>query len=147
MKPIKSFLRQWITGRRARAISYENALGRVRRGAEYLDEVDAGWYRRVDADTLELSNGQSCVLGQLHGEFRMGLSRARLLDFSSAPRANQSPVDFGFQCVGGVDGMLQEQDYVYLNRAWQAVIRERQADDVPAGITSETTGDPVPAVL
>lgn len=129
MPSLKAWFLQWQRARRARRISLEYAQTRVGRGADYLDEVDPGWHRRVDPDTLELSSGSSCILGQLHGDFRMGLSRSQLINLSSAPRASLSPVSYGFQCVSGVDDAAQDRDYAYLNQAWQAAVRQRRADD------------------
>jgi hypothetical protein len=140
MSFLKNRFLQWWRARRARRISLEYAQERVRRGATYLDDVDPGWHRRVDPTTLELSSGSSCVLGQLHGDFRMGLSRAHLINLSSAPRASLSPVSYGFQCVSDVDDMAQDRDYTYLNQAWHEAVRRRYADDVAAGVEPSDGG-------
>jgi hypothetical protein len=139
--------RQWWQARRARRISLSYARSRVQRGADYLDEFDPGWHRRVDPHTLELSSGSSCILGQLHGDFRMGLSRSHLINLSSAPRASLSPVSYGFQCVNGVSDEAQEQDYRYLNRAWREAVQQRQANDTvadgePGGETVDRAASP-----
>lgn len=124
--------RDWWVTRRTRHVSREGARTRVQRGAEFLDSVDAEWYRRVDPHTLELSSGSSCILGQLHGDFRMGLSRSQLINLSSAPSASLSPVAYGFQCVHGVSEDAQDRDYHYLNQAWREAVRQRQAADAAA---------------
>lgn len=129
MPSLKARFLQWWRGRRARRISLEYARTRVERGADYLDEVDPGWHRRVDPDTLELSSGSSCILGQLHGDFRMGLSRSQIINLSSAPRTSLSPVSYGFQCVNDVDEADEDRDYAYLNQAWQEAVQKRQAAD------------------
>jgi len=109
-----------------RQITPEAARQRVARGAAYLDEVDPDWWQRLDAAVLELSHGQSCVLGQLHGGFEHGLSRAAILNMGSAPRASLSPVALGFLCVQGVAAEGQAHDYALLNAAWQdEIIRRR----------------------
>ena len=77
----------WWQARRTQRITEGAVQERVQRGAAYLDDVDPGWHRRVNANTLELEDGRHCVLGQLHGEFRLGLGRSRLISLSSAPRA------------------------------------------------------------
>jgi len=142
MPSLKDWFLQWRRARRARRISLEDARTRVERGAAYLDEIDPGWHRRVDPDTLELSSGSSCILGQLHGDFRMGLSRSQLIDLSSAPRASLSPVSYGFQCVSGVDDAAQDRDYAYLNQAWQEAVQQRQVDDtVPEEEGAKETRD------
>jgi hypothetical protein len=119
----------WWASRRTRQITEEKVEERVQRGAEYLDDVDPGWHRRVNADALELEDGQHCVLGQLHGEFRLGLGRSRVLTLSSAPRASLSPVAYGFKCVEGVSEKWQARDYKLLTEAWQKAVRMRTIDD------------------
>lgn len=123
---------RWRTRRRIASITPAYARQRVRRGATYLDDLDPDWHRRVDPDTLELANGQACVLGQLHGDFRMGLGRAQILNLTSAPRPSLSPVAYGFQCLQRVPDAAQDRDYDLLNRAWQEAIRERQRRDFDA---------------
>lgn len=149
---MKHRIKQWLRARRARQVTYVNAQERVARGARFLDERDPGWYQRVNPVTLELADGQSCVLGQLHGDFRLGLSRSLLLNFSSAPRASLSPVSHGFKCVSGVAEAVQDKDYELLNRAWRAAVRERRASDsavAPAGAVEhgQAVGQPGGAVL
>ena len=43
---------------------------RVLKGAHYLDDVAPGWYWRVDPDTIDLTSGDKCVLGQVFGYYR-----------------------------------------------------------------------------
>lgn len=124
-------IRDWWHSRRTRRISGEAVRERVQRGAAYLDEVDPGWHRRVDVETLELGDGQQCVLGQLHGEFRLGLGRSHLLTLSSAPRTSLSPVAYGFKCVNGVSDEWQARDYDLLTAAWRSAVRQRQQADAP----------------
>jgi hypothetical protein len=121
----------WWESRRTRQITEEKVRERVRRGAEYLDDMDPGWHRRVDADTLELEDGQHCVLGQLHGDFRLGLGRSHVLTLSSAPRSSLSPVAYGFKCVEGVSDEWEARDYELLTQAWRAAVRSRTAGDLP----------------
>ena len=138
--------RDGLARRRRRAITPEAAWQRAARGAAYLDEVDPGWYRQVDVRTMELGDASCCVLGQLHGDFRIGLSRSRLLSMGSAPRANLSPVHFGFLCVSHPDPAWQEQDYRYLNRAWQQEVWHRQ--EGPAWpLSEEPVADPERAAV
>lgn len=144
MKQLVQQFRQWMRDRRARRVSYAYARTRVQRGAAYLDDIDPEWYRRVDAETLELSSGSSCVLGQLHGDFRRGLSRSQLINMSSAPRASLSPVSYGFKCVHGVSDEVQEQDYAHLSRAWQDAVRQRQAADEVSVSVDATPADRPP---
>lgn len=126
MRSLPKLLEDWREQRRARHITFAQARQRALRGATYLDEIDPDWFWHVDPDTLELGNGNACVLGHLHGSFLTGLTRLNLVSFNSPARLNLSPVEMGFLCVRGVCEALQEQDYVYLNEAWQELIRQRQ---------------------
>ena len=121
-------LRNWWQARRTRRITEEKVRERVQQGAAYLDEMDPGWHRQVDPNTLELGSGRQCVLGQLHGEFRLGLGRSRLISLSSAPRASLSPVAYGFKCVEGVSGEWQARDYELLTAAWRNAVLARTVD-------------------
>ena len=136
----------WWHGRHTQQITPEHARERVQRGADYLDSVDPEWYRRVNSDTLELEDGKHCVLGQLHGEFRLGLGRSHLITMSSAPRASLSPVAYGFKCVDNVPDEWQAYDYDLLNEAWKEAVRTRQEAD--PFLTDEelvaASGDSVP---
>jgi len=42
-----------------------NAAEAVANGAQLLDERYPGWYRKINLDELEISNGCSCICGQL----------------------------------------------------------------------------------
>lgn len=141
-------MKEWIVqrrhARRAGMITPVSARERARRGAAYLDDVASGWTSHVDSTSLNLADGESCVLGQLHGSFSLGLGRAGLFSLSSAPRGSFSPVDLGFHCVQGVPDMLQEKDHVNLTRAWREEIArrrpstrqdlQRRGEEVPAPV-------------
>ena len=113
--------------RRALTVTLDAARLRVARGATFLDADDPGWPLRLNAATLELSDGAHCVLGQLHGGFRTGLLRARVLDLSSAPLASLSPVGLGFQARSDLGEEIEALDYAFLNRAWREALEERGA--------------------
>jgi len=128
--------------RRVRTVTIDVARARVKRGAAYLDDADDGWHTRLNPATLELADGAHCVLGQLHGGFRTGLLRARILDLSSAPLASLSPVDLGFQARRDLGDEIEALDYTFLNRAWREEL-DRRRDRAPA--TAPTVSAPVQA--
>ncbi len=118
--------------RRVAALTPDAARARAVRGADLLDDRDPGWAARVDPDALSLADGQACVLGQLWGEYRHGLGRARVIDLSSAPGRFVSPIDLGFQAVGDLGEAAQALDYALLTRAWRdEVERRRPVGDAP----------------
>ena len=114
--------------RRLAAITLDAAKARARRGAAILDDHDPGWTDRVDPGSLALGDGAACVLGQLWGEYRTGLGRARVIDLSSAPTRFVSPVDLGFQAVSGLGDAAEDLDYALLTRAWRALLAERTGE-------------------
>lgn len=140
-----SWIRRLWQSRRVQRISLANARRRVDRGAEFLDDADPGWYRRVDVGSLELDSGEHCVLGQLHGDFRLGLGRSDLINLSSAPRASLSPVAYGFQCVQGVPEEEQARYYAFLTEAWHEAIAARVERDA-VGDGHAGAAPPAPAV-
>ncbi len=130
--------------RRTLTVTLDAARQRVRQGAAYLDEADPGWHTRLNPATLELADGTHCVLGQLHGGFRNGLLRARVLDLSSAPLASLSPVGLGFQARCDLGEEIEALDYAYLNRAWREALRVRRGSPtVPEAKDDGTTRAPV----
>lgn len=129
-KVTPTFIAMWLFSLlrpREPEISLQAASARAGRGAAYLDDVDPGWHERIDLDDLALASGTSCVLGQLHGDFRFGLGRSRLVNFTSAPRASLSPITYGFMCVDTASETDRVRDYELLDSAWIDEIRLRQA--------------------
>ena len=115
-----------LVARRPRPVTLEDARARAARGAAFLDGTDPGWHARVRPGALALADGQACVLGQLHGEFRLGLFRARLFDGSSARVSFVSPVDLGFYSRSELDEAAEALDYAFLTRAWREEVGRRQ---------------------
>lgn len=135
MKVIATAVKDWIMSRRearrAGLVTAAAARERVGRGALYLDDVAPGWVEQIDVYSLNLADGDACVLGQLHGSFSIGLGRAGLFSLSSAPRASFSPVDLGFHCVQGVGKALQEEDHMNLTEVWREEIGRRRPASRP----------------
>lgn len=127
---LRAFRQRLAARRHARqlaAITLDAARARAARGAAFLDDADPGWFARIDPGRLELADGQACVLGQLHGGYRLGLGRARVLNLSSAPLASASPVDLGFQAVRHLGADVEDLDYAFLTRAWHECLADRSA--------------------
>ena len=126
LNAIKERVLDVLEARRARRITLTYARERAARGAAYLDQVMPGWYRRINADQLDMGNGLTCILGQLYGSFAAGLTGCHLINPSTAPRTSISPVFLGLLSVQGVCEALQEQDYENLNQAWLEEVNGRQ---------------------
>lgn len=86
-------------------------------GADLLDRVRPGWADKIDVETLDLSSCTRCVLGQMYGDYDIGL-RALW------------PVG-----LGGLLGFAQRHGFVpyspgrgaELQAEWTELIRERRA--------------------
>ena len=123
-------LRRRRQSRRLAALTLDAARGRAARGAELLDDQDPGWAARIDPGALALGDGAACVLGQLWGEYRRGLGRARVIDLSSAPTRFVSPVDLGFQAASDLGDAAEDLDYTLLTRAWREQLAARVGNAV-----------------
>lgn len=123
---LRAYLARSRRQRLAARVSPGWAARRAREGAAFLDGADPGWAARIDPGSLVLADGQACVLGQLHGDYRRGLFRSRVIDGSSAPRRFVSPVDLGFQASGEGGPEAERLDYAFLTRAWREEVRRRQ---------------------
>jgi hypothetical protein len=89
---------------------------RVAAGAAFLDEHEPGWWKRIDLPSLDLSDCEDCVLGQLLGCYEDGLTELGL-------DCEQS-IFLGF----GESGLLiDECDYDELTTEWKRVITGRRS--------------------
>lgn len=60
-------------------------------GAELLDSVKPGWWRKIDPETFLINSFERCILGQLFGNAYVGW---RLLSAWTKP--GSSAEDYGF---------------------------------------------------
>jgi hypothetical protein len=82
---------------------------RVARGMALLDKRNPGWRTRINLRTLNVETCDNCVLGQVYGDYFLGIWKLRLplLGFR-----------FGFQTFMG--GMTR--GYPQLNAAWKQAL-------------------------
>ena len=102
-----------------------NVTPNVARGVEYLDREVPGWHDRINLRTLNMSNGERCIVGQLFGNYEQWLwgigspMTAGALGFAMA----------GYPCE--VYDYYDSMDiYSELDREWRKVITERRAKDL-----------------
>jgi hypothetical protein len=88
---------------------------RVAAGAGLLDRHEHNWWRRVDPARLDLADPDLDVLGQLYGQFEVGL----------AILGEPNPVACGFD----LDASDADADYPLLTAAWQQAIHQRRVGD------------------
>lgn len=114
---------------------------RVENGVEWLDENYPSWVEHVDAWSLNMANGNRCVLGQLaasplaadrvhefaHANYLVGMCGYVLLA-GSHDMGWEQPTQWGF----GADNMLMGDDvaayYGDLEARWFLTIIGRQRD-------------------
>jgi hypothetical protein len=93
-----------------------NAENRVARGAALLDPEEPGWFNRIDTDQLWMSRCDTCILGQLYGDYTVGLRALGL--------THRQAIDRGFMMGEGVN-------YLQLTNEWRRVVEDRKINGVP----------------
>jgi hypothetical protein len=107
----------------------------VARGAEVLDdELGPGWPLLLDLGKLDMANCQACVLGQLMGDYELGLEKLTACDYYGGS-------DLGFDI--GIFEALETTDeilirfgdsaretalaglYMDLEETWLKVVKDR----------------------
>lgn len=91
----------------------EDVVSRIPEGVALLDDVVPDWASKVDLATLSMSDYNTCVLGQVFGDYSEG--RARL----GIPLGDGKW--YGFDQVG------VDPDWDLLDDAWRAIISERRS--------------------
>ena len=101
---------------------------RVAAGVAFLDERVPGWLDKVNVDDLQIWSGTQCVLGQIYGEYTLGVAWLRL--------DTKGAAELGFQAwsheTDFVSFMLDTaQQYAALNREWRRVLGILKTERVP----------------
>lgn len=97
---------------------------RVLAGAAALDRLSlTDWVDRIDLDTLDVDNVESCVLGQLYGRYWRAV---RVLSQADGVASNWSAHTEWARCHG-FDVILNGRDHWGdLQQAWYQLIWRRQ---------------------
>jgi hypothetical protein len=94
---------------------------RARRGVVLLDGHDPSWWRRVDLETLDMTDGGWCVLGQVFGSAPRGADWLRKLD-----QQHRYDLELFNWCIPfGFDVRLEES-YELLTDVWRGEIRRKR---------------------
>lgn len=113
---------------------------RVAQGVALLDRVAPGWVDRINVDTLDVSHGGRCVLGQLYGLYTDGQGKLGL--------TMQQAADHGFQTQAldrSSDSLdwhrwvkaFLDNDYPALTDEWRRVIGILRQNTVATETTVE----------
>lgn len=96
-----------------------DAAGRVARGVALLDACTPGWHHRIDLATLDLGDAYMCIVGQLAGDYVLGVRALR----QYANDHNLGPIHactHGFADCTGTD-----------ETEWRRIIAARREADTP----------------
>jgi hypothetical protein len=85
---------------------------RVAAGAALLDQRDPDWWRAIRPADLDIGSCCSCVLGQLFGDYDVGMAEVGITEDEDA--------DLGFN-------IYRPTDIAALNAEWKRVITERRS--------------------
>lgn len=83
----------------------------VKRGAEFLDEMVPGWYRKINLRKLDISDQERCICGQLEYKFH-----ARDVPYDL-------PATLGFRHKWG-----GEAEYDLMTEMWRVHIKMRRGE-------------------
>ena len=84
---------------------------RIERGAALLDTAAPGWEGKIDLNTLDLSSGWYCVVGQVYGDYIDGLAELN-------GEAEEQPWKYGFESMAA-------ESYDSLTDKWRRFITRR----------------------
>jgi len=87
-------------------------IPRIERGAALLDDKVPGWQDKIDLATLDMSNCANCVVGQVYGDYDLGLAE---LD----GEAQRQPSRYGFAA-------LPTEMFDTLTDKWRAFLERRR---------------------
>lgn len=90
------------------------------RGAELMDEMHPGWRDRVDVESLDIANGNTCIIGQcFRDQVEYEGWSETVTDVTGLPFYRLP--DHGFVLQGGPGEDLLGK-YTKLTHAWREVI-------------------------
>ncbi len=98
----------------------KTAAERVKAGAALLDRKRPGWANKVVAGTLDMSECDRCVLGQIFGDFELGLRKTGSL-------RGDARIDLGFtpDYLDNSRAQTLEEDEHELTTLWLAEVDAR----------------------
>lgn len=103
----------------------------AQRGAELLDLVRPGWYMQVQPGKLDLGNRQRCVLGQLYGDYILGVL---------AIQPSVDAIAYGFDLSLSITWLwpgAKERSFSQLTDAWRTEIANRRLHVLAKNTKSE----------
>lgn len=84
----------------------------VAAGVDLLDTYDPKWFEKINTETLDMSNEDDCILGQLFGDYSRGLDELGIYG-----------PDYGLDLILADDYLV---NWAELEILWLAAINERR---------------------
>ena len=91
-----------------------NPRSAVKRGRALLDEKRPGWRERIDEKTLNMAEGEHCILGQLEGSYEKGKGELGL--------SIMDAIHYGFACPAH-ELFTNRGAWIYLTRLWERELK------------------------
>ncbi|SRR5258708_1979855 len=89
----------------------ESIKNRVKAGAAFLSVIRPGWVKDIDLKKLDLSNANTCMIGELYGEYSPGIEKIGLDEYGDVPE------QMGFYAQS-------TREYKVLTKAWKNFINK-----------------------
>ena len=96
-------------------MTISNVYKRAAKGAELLDNLNPGWFKKIKIHELYMSNCGHCVLGQLYGSYWDGLISIEL----------ESDAYVNIEEYGFKESYRSNYGYEELDKEWKIQIQER----------------------
>ena len=93
---------------------------RIKAGIAFLNVVKPNWLKEIDLEKLDLSNGNTCIIGESFGNYEEGLNQLEINDIVAEKLGFcESTKD------GDVDSSLPslKPKYKALTAAWKKTLR------------------------
>lgn len=96
-------------------------------GALIMDEHFPNWATKIDFTSFDIANPHTCVLGQVTGDFGLGLNTLRdnLAEGSHVRFINLYSTELGLNAFHTMGISHHEWNLTRLNRAWRSEIEAR----------------------
>lgn len=92
-------------------------------GAKYMDETVPKWFKSIDLERLNLQDIESCILGQIHGNYHDALDE--LFD-----GVEEESGRLGFTIPDNEEDAVYKNGYPALTQAWKdQILARRQSKD------------------
>lgn len=102
-----------------------SAIDRAHRGAILLDRRQPDWWKKIDLRILNLRLSKLCILGQVYGDFFVGVDQLQL-GWSSGPYCLIRQAMMGFRPFADLRLREFHIDAVHLYWAWYDEVYTRR---------------------